>query len=197
MSRTQAYKLRCWCALTLLLLGGMLWGQRNNAQQQSLPFVPTQAPAHANYIGAQACAACHAKHAASYRHSGMARALEPCASCELLRTHSTLTMTRGRFTYRVTRDGEQSLYTVSVGKDTLTEPIVWCFGKGVAGRTYLLRHNGQWYESRVSFYQAINGLDTTIGSPQGGIEDFILSKVRGGASTIGLYPPTQAVREEF
>jgi regulator of RNase E activity RraA len=29
------------------------------------------------------------------------------------------------------------------------------------------------------------------------IEDFILEKVRGGASTIALYPPTDAVREEF
>jgi Cytochrome c554 and c-prime len=167
MSRTQAHKLRRWCALTLLLLGGgMLWGQRNNAQQPSLPFVPTHAPANANYIGAQACAACHAQHAASYRHSGMARALEPCATCEVLQNHPTLTAQRGRFTYRITRDGEQSLYTVSDGKDTITEPIVWCFGKGVAGQTYLLKHNGQWYESRVSFYQAINGLDTTIGAPK-------------------------------
>lgn len=29
------------------------------------------------------------------------------------------------------------------------------------------------------------------------IEEFILGKVRGGASTIGLYPPTDAVREAF
>lgn len=29
------------------------------------------------------------------------------------------------------------------------------------------------------------------------IEDFILEKVRGGASTIGLYPPNENVREEF
>lgn len=29
------------------------------------------------------------------------------------------------------------------------------------------------------------------------IEDFILGKVRSGASTVGLYPPTEAVREEY
>ena len=29
------------------------------------------------------------------------------------------------------------------------------------------------------------------------IEDFILEKVRGGASTIGLYPPNETVREAF
>jgi hypothetical protein len=36
-------------------------------------------------------------------------------------------------------------------------------GQGKAGQTYVYKHNGAYYESRVSYYRAIKTLDVTIG----------------------------------
>ena len=56
--------------------------------------------------------------------------------------------------------------TVTDGKDTVTVPILYAFGQGKAGQTYVLQYDGAYYESRVSFYNEVKGLDFTIGSPR-------------------------------
>ena len=43
-------------------------------------------------------------------------------------------------------------------------PIEWAFGQGAAGQTYVFRRDGQWYESRVSYFSALRGLDLTLGA---------------------------------
>ncbi len=43
-------------------------------------------------------------------------------------------------------------------------PLLWAFGQGVAGQTYVFEHDGALYESRVSFYNALGGLDLTMGA---------------------------------
>ncbi|MEJ7618430.1 MAG: multiheme c-type cytochrome, partial [Pyrinomonadaceae bacterium] len=52
------------------------------------------------------------------------------------------------------------------GVNTISEPILHCFGQGTAGQTYMLKHEGSFYESRVSFYNDIKGLDITLGYPR-------------------------------
>ena len=49
------------------------------------------------------------------------------------------------------------------GKETLRVPIEWAFGQGAAGQTYLFQREGRWYESRVSYFAALRGLDLTLG----------------------------------
>ena len=43
-------------------------------------------------------------------------------------------------------------------------PLEYAFGLGNAGQTYVYEHDGKMYESHVSFYDALNGLDLTIGA---------------------------------
>jgi hypothetical protein len=43
-------------------------------------------------------------------------------------------------------------------------PLEWAFGLGVAGQTYVLQYQGEWYESRVSFYNETGALDLTMGA---------------------------------
>jgi hypothetical protein len=93
----------------------------------------------------------------------MGRALEPVATSEILRANPALTFRSGPYTYTVTRRGEQSIYTVTDGKQTVSAPILYAFGQGKAGQTYLFQRNGTFQESRVSFYKKIKGLDWTIG----------------------------------
>ncbi len=42
--------------------------------------------------------------------------------------------------------------------------IGWAFGQGLAGQTYVFQNNGEYYQSRVSYYSAVDGLDLTLGA---------------------------------
>lgn len=94
----------------------------------------------------------------------MGRALSPVDECQILRSHPRLTFREGPYSYQIFRKGDQSFYTVTDGVQTVTEPIQWAFGQGGAGQTYVFRHKGSWYESRVSFFNSIQGLDLTLGA---------------------------------
>lgn len=94
----------------------------------------------------------------------MAHAMELVPECDILKTHPLLTFTDGKYSYRIERNGERSIYTVSDGQAQFTAPIGWAFGLGVAGQTYVFEKDGIFYESRVSFYRELNGLDLTMGA---------------------------------
>lgn len=128
---------------------------------------PRRAPADAVFIGDQACGECHKKHFASYRGTGMAEAMEPVAASKVLDANPQLTLRVGPYTYEIKRNGKQSFYSVSDGKNTISVPIVHAFGQGRMGQTYLLERDGQLYESLVSFYSESKALDFTVGAPRG------------------------------
>jgi hypothetical protein len=92
----------------------------------------------------------------------MSRALEPVEKCEILKAHPRLTFRIGSYSYQIVREGNLSIYTISNGPNSVSEPVLYCFGQGKAGQTYVFRHRGVFYESRVSYYQEIQGLDFTI-----------------------------------
>jgi Zn finger protein HypA/HybF involved in hydrogenase expression len=93
----------------------------------------------------------------------MGRALELVKDCDILRAHSRLTFQYGRYSYTIARQGGRSVYSVTDGTDTITAPIGWAVGLGAAGQTYIFEREGIFYESRVSFYKAIDALDLTWG----------------------------------
>jgi hypothetical protein len=111
-----------------------------------------------------ACAPCHRTQTAGFAHADMTRALESVKECEILRANATMKVKIGAYSYKIERTGDQSIYTVTDGKDSIRVPLGWAFGLGSAGQTYLYEHEGQWYESRVSYYSAIRGLDVTMGA---------------------------------
>jgi formate-dependent nitrite reductase cytochrome c552 subunit len=93
----------------------------------------------------------------------MTRALESGTDGAILRANPKLAVTLGAYSYRIERAGDQSIYSVTDGKETVTVPIEWAFGQGAAGQTYVFRLDGKWYESRVSYFSALRGLDLTMG----------------------------------
>ncbi len=111
-----------------------------------------------------ACAGCHKAQAQTQPATPMGHALERVGDCNILRDHPRLTFQYGRYSYTITRQGSQSIYSVTDGATTVTVPIGWAFGLGEAGQTYVFERDGIFYESRVSFYKAINGLDLTMGA---------------------------------
>lgn len=109
------------------------------------------------------CARCHPAQAKLHPGTSMAHAAKTVAECGILRQHNLMTARVGAFTYTIERKGEQSLYTVSDGASTITLPIRYAFGLGEAGQTYILEDKGDFIESFVSYYKALDGLDITIG----------------------------------
>lgn len=109
------------------------------------------------------CAACHPAEAKTHPITPMAHAAEFNAECSVLRSHPLMKLRLGRYDYRIERHGDESLYVVADGAETVAYPIRYAFGLGEAGQTYILEKDGEYYESFVSYYQAIDALDITIG----------------------------------
>ena len=94
----------------------------------------------------------------------MAQALQSAAAAPILATHPKLTFRQDPYSYSIERQGDQSIYRVKSGSEEFSTPIVWASGLGAAGQTYLLKRDGHWYESRVSYYKQIDNLDLTVGA---------------------------------
>lgn len=129
----------------------------------STPWRPNKPFEEARYVGAEACAECHTDESAAQHATPMGRALERPAESPVLASNPRLTFRSGPYTYQIVRQGREIVYTVTDGTRTISEPILYAFGQGKAGQTYLLRRGDSFYESRVSFYKEIGGLDWTIG----------------------------------
>ena len=120
------------------------------------------APAQVKPSGpASACAGCHSAQSATEPRTPMGRALELPGSNPTLQTHPKLTFHKGAYSYAVETRGDQSTYSVTDGKQTISLPIRWNFGEG--SQTWVLERDGHAYESLVSYYPAIDGLDITTG----------------------------------
>jgi len=127
----------------------------------ALPLLAGPAPAG---TGDQVCAECHQKLVARFRTTPMARALEPVAATNILREHPSLTFQQDGYQWRIVREGEHSVMTVAGKEGSDAVPLLWAFGRGQAGQTYVFEREGIFYESRVSFYNALGALDLTMGA---------------------------------
>jgi hypothetical protein len=107
------------------------------------------------------CATCHRSEAASQPNTLMAQAMQVTGANPTLQAHPRLTFHRGGYTYTVVTTGAQSIYSVTDGARTLSVPLQWGFGAGA--QTWLFSMNGKFYESLVSYFPNIKGLDVTLG----------------------------------
>lgn len=113
-------------------------------------------------VGNKACLDCHPKEAAQL-NTPMAQALEVAPDCKIVTARGKMTFRNGPYTYEVSRQGQSIVYSVSDGANTIVRPILYCFGQGHVGQTYLFSHNNILYETRVSYFRKLGGLDITIG----------------------------------
>jgi hypothetical protein len=164
MARTVK-KLVLLVALATFGVAGVAASLRSNPLANWRP-AQGASPAGIGYVGSAACAPCHAREAEAYAAAPMARASESAADSEILAANPRMTFREGPYTYEVARRGGASVYTVSDGARSISEPILYCFGRGVSGQTYLFRHGGALYESRVSYFARLKGLGVTILHPR-------------------------------
>ena len=119
------------------------------------------------------CAGCLKAQAVKfYGHAGqggssMAKALYTVAEADILIKNPKLAFQLGKYSYRIERRGNESIYSITDGKDKFELALRFAFGQGAAGQTCVFEYKGQLYESRVSFYKELGGLDLTLEIPRG------------------------------
>jgi hypothetical protein len=111
--------------------------------------------------GASACAGCHASQAKPQPDTPMGKGMQWPDADPLFKSHPQMNFRKGRYSYTVETKGSQAVYSVTDGSRTLTFPIRWSFGKGA--QTWVLEVQGELYESMVSYYPSIDGLEITTG----------------------------------
>ena len=129
---------------------------------QSLGWWPTKGDAARDaYTGATACAKCHASKFATQQTTAMAHAATRTSDSQILREHDHLTFRLGPYHEEIVTKGDKSTLTVSDDAQTLSADLLWAFGVGHMGQTYLYQRNGSFYESQLSFYASSQALNIT------------------------------------
>lgn len=149
---------------TALLLCPLLLNPKAEETSLALGSWKPREAASGGFVGSSACSPCHARLAATHRAASMASASRSAENCRVLAAHPSLTLRDGEYSYEIVRQEGRSLYKVTYRDDALSVPISYCIGHGGTAQTYLFNHGGAFYESRLSFYPALEKLDWTPGT---------------------------------
>ena len=114
-----------------------------------------------NYVGSATCEKCHKAKAAEQKITPMARTLMRAEDAGTLHSHSQLIFRNDKYLYKITTNAGTPEYSVTDGSRTLSAPLLWAFGTGEVGQSYLYQKNGNFYESRVTYFSSLQNLHFT------------------------------------
>jgi hypothetical protein len=120
-------------------------------------------PAADEYVGPAQCARCHPGKAATQKNTPMARTADLVADSSVLASGSHLTFHDGKISYEIATAEGHNIFTVTDGVRSISAPLTWAFGDGHIGQSWLFERDGEFYESRVSYFDALKALDSTPG----------------------------------
>jgi tetratricopeptide (TPR) repeat protein len=119
--------------------------------------------ARERFVGNAACEKCHAAKAASYNNAAMSHAAISAEDSEIIRKRDSLHFRSGPYRYEAQDAGGKALLKVSDAASSASVPLLWGFGVGHMGQTYLYEQGGNYYESHVTFFTRLQALDITPG----------------------------------
>jgi Cytochrome c554 and c-prime len=115
-----------------------------------------------DYVGPEVCAECHSTLAEGQKQHAMAHASMAIGDASPLKHPDTFS--QGPFHYAITPDKNGATYTVTDGSRSFSSVILWAFGSGTRGQSYLYEDKGGLYEARISFFSSI-GFNITPDHP--------------------------------
>jgi hypothetical protein len=131
---------------------------------QDMPWWPTKGVAsRGEYVGTEECAKCHSSVATSQISTEMAEASSRSADSAFLDGHGALAFQQAPYSYEIDRKGDAIRYSVGDGHSFLSQPLLFAFGQGIVGHTYIYQVGENFFESRLSYYSALKALDLTTG----------------------------------
>jgi hypothetical protein len=119
--------------------------------------------ASSEYVGTKECTSCHFAIANIYRETAMAQAAVLAANSSVLRAHEVLSFQQGPYNYQLSTENGGSILSATDRISSVSGELLWGVGIGHMGQTYIYKRNGDFYESRLSFFSQIQGLDITPG----------------------------------
>jgi hypothetical protein len=96
----------------------------------------------------------------------MAQTAMPASVAEIFHLHPDLSFKPNQYNYTIrttsTHGVSESIYSLDDGKQSLSFPLLWAFGTGRVGQSYLFKKDdGQFYEARVTYFQSLKNLGFT------------------------------------
>ncbi len=151
------------------------------ARVQSSGWWPTKGDAtRDSFVGTATCASCHASKVATQQKHAMASAAVHAADAAILRQHDHLSFRLGPYREEIVTKGEKSVLTV-IGRNSggngaapFSVDLLWAFGVGHMGQTYVYERKGSYYESHLTFFSSSQDLNITPGqslAPPGSDEE--------------------------
>ncbi|HZR66657.1 MAG TPA: multiheme c-type cytochrome [Terriglobales bacterium] len=110
---------------------------------------------------ATACGSCHAAQSLHQSETPMAHALSLSPDNPVFKLHPKMTLQKGPYTYMIQSREGNTTYTVADATGIITVPVRWTAGQRM--QTWILEREGHFYESLVSYYPTIDGLEITVG----------------------------------
>jgi hypothetical protein len=96
----------------------------------------------------------------------MAHAAWRASETEALRSNPKLSLSTPPFQTVITHDRTSTNYVVSGRGDSISAKLLWAIGDGVKGQTFMLSYLGTLFESQLSYFPSIGGLDITPEHPR-------------------------------
>jgi hypothetical protein len=126
-------------------------------------FWPRQSAASRDdFAGAKACASCHGAIANTHKAIPMANAAFLASESPILHGHPKLNFAFSHYKYELKTDSHQTIYSLTDGETTLQFPLLWAFGVGRVGQSYLFKkEDGNFYEARVTYFAPLKNLEFT------------------------------------
>jgi hypothetical protein len=97
----------------------------------------------------------------------MAHAASRASETKVLLSNPTITFSTPPFQTVISSNRLSSNYTVSGGGESISGQLLWSMGAGVKGQTFILSYLGILFESQLSYFQSIGGVDVTPEHPRG------------------------------
>ena len=123
-------------------------------------------PARDQYVGSETCGRCHDDKFETQKNTPMARAVKPATAAAFTNMPHTMHFRAGSYDYLLSHSATGANYSTTNGQQSASEAVSWVFGDRQFGDTFLYQQNGIYFESRVSYYRQLNGLDLTTGRTQ-------------------------------
>jgi cytochrome c554/c'-like protein len=113
------------------------------------------------FAGNAACANCHRRITASQEATPMAQTLIPVANADVLHSRTDLAFRNGKYVYEIKSKNTATELTVTDGERSITANLLWAFGTGKVGQSYLFLKDGNYRESRVTYFSSLQNLHFT------------------------------------
>jgi hypothetical protein len=122
--------------------------------------------AREQYVGSETCGRCHRDIFATQTNTPMAHAVELATANAFTNMPRAMHFRTESYDYSLSTTATGAEYSTANGQQSASAAVSWVFGDRQFGDTFLYQQNGIYFESRVSYYRALNGLDLTTGRTQ-------------------------------